>query len=77
MRKLRHCPRSQGFIGDQMMTGYLKGMSFKNAAETTVEIRIPQSHYTKTDLVDGKFFLSNLLFVLISATVSSAPTSLN
>lgn len=59
------------------MIVYLKGMRLKNAAETTIEIRIPQSHCAKTDLVNWKLFPSNLLFVLISATVSSAPTSLN
>lgn len=57
MRKQRHYPRSQSFIGDEVKTVSLKWMRPKNAAETTsVETRIPQSHCAKEDLVKGMFF---------------------
>ncbi|CAK7310682.1 hypothetical protein VULLAG_LOCUS15572 [Vulpes lagopus] len=71
MRKLRHCPRSKSFTGDEVMTVSSKGMRPQNAAEKTSVERRPVlrqdtlNHCTKKGFVQGMLFLSSLPLVLI------------
>lgn len=64
MRKVRHCPRSHSFTGNEVETVSSKGLKPKNEAESSVETSLPRSPCAKKGLVMVLLFPSSLRFVL-------------